>query len=62
MNSRKSKSKTSKIDKNLNGKIMKFHKVKESEKMLNRFKGRNKKIIAYEKSMDTLYDHDMQYL
>ena len=50
MNSRKSKSKTSKIDKNLNGKIMKFHKVKESEKMLSRFKGRNKKMIAYEKS------------
>jgi hypothetical protein len=50
MNSRKSKSKTSKVDKNLNGKIMKFHKVKAREKKLKRFKGRNKNIIAYEQS------------
>ena len=48
INSRKSKSKTSKIDKNLNGKIMK--EKEEREKKLKRFKGRNKKIIDYEKS------------
>ena len=50
INSRKSKSKTSKVDKNLNGKIMKFHEVKDREKKLKRFKGRNKNIIASEKS------------
>ena len=50
INSRKLKSKTSKVDKILEGRIMKLHKVKEREKKLKRFKGRNKKIIAYEQS------------
>ena len=43
MNSRKSKSKTSKFDKNHNGKIMKLHNVKEREKKPKRFKGRGGK-------------------
>ena len=50
INSRKSKSKTFKVDKNLNGKIMKFRKVKEKLKKLKRFKERSKKRIADEKS------------
>ena len=50
INSRKSKSKTLKVDKNLNRKIMKFRKVKERIKKLKRFKERSKKRIADEKS------------